>query len=142
MRTTTIPAAVLAALLLSSIVQPVPALAQNAIGEIIVTARQREETLQDVPVTVAAFSEADIQRYNINTLTQLAKMVPNMQINQGGIGDHSAGIALALGIVAGQGDGVDGRDGAIVLELLAGDRNRAGGDQALEGNRVDAVFRN
>ena len=89
MRTLSVSAALAVALLVTIAIQPVPALAQNVIEEIIVTARQREETLQDVPVTVAAFSEADIQRYNINTLTQMAKMVPNMQINQGGSGNGS-----------------------------------------------------
>ena len=73
MRTSTVSAAVLAALLLSSIVQPAPAIAQLAIEEITVTARQREETLQDVPVTVAAFTEEDLQRYAITTLTEAAK---------------------------------------------------------------------
>ena len=91
MRMLSVAAALAVALLVTSLVQPVPALAQDrTIEEIIVTARQREESLQDVPVTVAAFSEADIDRYNINTLTQLAKMVPNMQINQGGSGNGSS----------------------------------------------------
>jgi len=63
--------------------------AESVIEEIIVTARQQAETLQDVPVTVAAFSEADLDRYNITNLVDAAKMVPNMMIAQGGSGNGS-----------------------------------------------------
>jgi len=64
--------------------------AEQVIEEIIVTARQQEETLQDVPVTVAAFSEADLDRYNITNLVDAAKMVPNMVIAHGGSGNGSS----------------------------------------------------
>ena len=58
--------------------------------EIIVTARQQAETLQDVPVTIAAFTEADLDRYNITNLVDAAKMVPNMVIAHGGSGNGSS----------------------------------------------------
>ncbi|MEM7016248.1 MAG: TonB-dependent receptor, partial [Pseudomonadota bacterium] len=57
--------------------------------EIVVTARQVEETLQDVPVTVAVMSEEDLDRYNITNLVDAAKLVPNFQINLGGSGNGS-----------------------------------------------------
>ncbi|MCZ6640768.1 MAG: TonB-dependent receptor [Gammaproteobacteria bacterium] len=59
------------------------------IEEIIVTARQQSETLRDVPVTVTVFTEDDLDRYNINTLTDASKLVPNFQINHGGSGNGS-----------------------------------------------------
>ena len=34
--------------------------AQNALEEVIVTAQKREQSLQDIPVAITAFSEADI----------------------------------------------------------------------------------
>ena len=37
----------------------------TGIEEIIVTARQQAESLQDVPVTVSVMSEMDLDRYNI-----------------------------------------------------------------------------
>ena len=61
----------------------------NTIEEIIVTARQQAEGLQDVPVTIAVMSEQDLERYNITTLVDAAKMVPNMAISQGGSGNGS-----------------------------------------------------
>ena len=60
------------------------------IEEIIVTARQQSETLQDVPVTIAAFTEMDLERYNITNLVDAAKMVPNMRIAHGGSGNGSS----------------------------------------------------
>lgn len=62
----------------------------NTIEEVIVTARQQSETLQDVPVTIAALTEADLDRYNITSLVDAAKMVPNMVIAQGGSGNGSS----------------------------------------------------
>ena len=62
----------------------------NIIEEIIVTARQESESLQDVPVTIAAMTEQDLERYNITTLVDAAKMVPNMRINHGGSGNGSS----------------------------------------------------
>lgn len=62
----------------------------DVLEEIIVTARQQSETLQDVPVTIAALTEADLDRYNITSLVDAAKMVPNMVIAQGGSGNGSS----------------------------------------------------
>ena len=61
----------------------------TGIEEIIVTARQQAESLQDVPVTVSVMSEVDLDRYNITSLTDAAKMVPNFRINAGGSGNGS-----------------------------------------------------
>ena len=69
----------------------VPAFAiEGEIEEVIVTARQQDETLQDVPVTIAAMTEADLERYNITNLVDAAKMVPNMVISHGGSGNGSS----------------------------------------------------
>ena len=62
----------------------------NILEEVIVTARQQAETLQDVPVTIAALTEEDLDRYNITSLVDAAKMVPNMVIAQGGSGNGSS----------------------------------------------------
>ncbi len=59
----------------------------SVIEEVTVTARRQVETLQDVPVTIAAMTEADLDRYNITNLVDAAKMVPNMLIAQGGSGN-------------------------------------------------------
>lgn len=49
-------------------------------GEIIVTARRREETLQDVPVVITAFTGEDLDRYGISSLNDVAVMTPGLVI--------------------------------------------------------------
>lgn len=50
--------------------------------EIIVTARKREERLLDVPVAISAVSEADIERYAVDSLTAIAQQVPQLIIGE------------------------------------------------------------
>ncbi len=85
------PLPTLALLACFAVVTPASVLAAEGevIEEIIVTARQQAETLQDVPVTIAALTEADLDRYNITNLVDAAKMVPNMVISHGGSGNGS-----------------------------------------------------
>jgi len=47
---------------------------------ITVTARQREENVQDTPVTVTAFTEAQIERIGVQSMRDYAKLVPNLQL--------------------------------------------------------------
>lgn len=49
-------------------------------GEIVVTARKRDEKLIDVPVTVSVLSTADIARYDSNDLVRLAEMTPTVVV--------------------------------------------------------------
>ncbi len=71
-------------------------IAYAQMDEIIVQARKREESLQEVPVTIAALGEADLDRFQIDTIAEVAGFVPNFQIQQGGSG--SGGTLLLRGI--------------------------------------------
>lgn len=51
-------------------------------SEIIVTARRREETLLEVPVTVGVVSSEELDRYSTDTLDQLAEIVPGVQVGR------------------------------------------------------------
>ncbi len=58
-----------------------PAMAQSAqMEEVIVTARKRDESYQDVPVTVNVFTEATIKDAGIDRPADFIQMVPNMQL--------------------------------------------------------------
>lgn len=46
--------------------------------DVVVTARRREERLQDVPVSVAAFSGESLERSNVRTLTDLTTVAPGL----------------------------------------------------------------
>jgi iron complex outermembrane receptor protein len=50
---------------------------------IVVTARRREETLQEVPVAVSAFNEQDLVELQASNIDGLQGAVPNMNIVQG-----------------------------------------------------------
>jgi iron complex outermembrane receptor protein len=68
-----------------------PAFAQTASNEasasapedIIVTARKRDETSIAVPVTITAISAADIERRNIATIDDVARLVPSLIVGEG-----------------------------------------------------------
>jgi outer membrane receptor protein involved in Fe transport len=57
------------------------------VEEVIVTARAREETLQDVPISVSLVSGKTIDETGIDNLEELATSVPNFTVTQDPIGD-------------------------------------------------------
>lgn len=73
----------------------------QAIEEIIVTARRREETLQEAPVSITAFSAAALESRNITKFSDLNLAVPNVTIagsisnSQGGFNVGIRGLAQA-----------------------------------------------
>jgi iron complex outermembrane receptor protein len=70
-----------------------PAIAQSAstaaapedtgLTEIVVTARKVAENLQDVPISVTAFSGADLQRQNVQKFQDLANFTPGLTMRPG-----------------------------------------------------------
>ena len=50
------------------------------LDQVIVTARKREETLQDVPIAVSAFTAATLFKQNVQNLSDLQGKVPSLQI--------------------------------------------------------------
>ena len=72
---------------------PASVSAQETLEEIVVTARQREERLQDTPVAVSAFSEQQIEQKFVQDLRDLGRYAPNVTI--GAIpGFRAASIAI------------------------------------------------
>jgi outer membrane receptor protein involved in Fe transport len=75
--------------LLGTIAGPLPALAQEetlVLEEVIVTATRRTQSLQDVPISVAALSGETLDKMNIRNLEELAVYVPNFSKGESGIG--------------------------------------------------------
>jgi iron complex outermembrane recepter protein len=114
------------ALLASAMVSPL-ALAQEATGTpetptstkatldtVTVTARKREETLQDVPVAVTAFSAEALDRLNIEDLSDLDSQVPNLTI-YAARGSSSTITAYIRGV--GQSDPLWGVDPGVGLYM-------------------------
>ena len=80
------------AVLLASGLAAGNALAQ--LEEVIVTAQKREQSLQETPISITAFSEADIEAKRISNVKDLANFVPNVQIVESPGGTSGATIAI------------------------------------------------
>ena len=49
--------------------------------EIVVTARKRQESLQDAPISITAFSGEGLERRNITALADISQITPNLVFN-------------------------------------------------------------
>jgi iron complex outermembrane recepter protein len=140
---------------ISSAVAPTSAQAQSAtvssssvLEEITVTARKKDETALSVPVSITAFSSADIERLNISSFTDYATKTPNMTFsygtaNYGYVDSHT----IAIRGVSGAGttgfyiddtpvpDSLDPRVVDIArIEVLKGPQGTLFGQSSLGGN--------
>jgi iron complex outermembrane receptor protein len=60
-----------------------PAARRSGVEAITVTARKREENLQEVPIAVTAFSADDLRQREINTVGDIRLSTPNLQFLRG-----------------------------------------------------------
>jgi iron complex outermembrane receptor protein len=147
----------LAGLLAGSALLSVPlwtneAAAQEAIEEIVVTARHRSENIQSVPIAITAVTGADIEEARITTLQGLEHSVPNLvfgetgssgetHIGIRGIGDFSRNIGFDTrvgvyidGVFAGQSLAVDqGLVDLAQIEVLRGPQGTLFGKNSSSG---------
>ena len=102
-------AGVLAAL--SAVLSATPVLAQTApvtevkpaaddSGDIVVTARKREESLLETPVALSVFSGESLKTLNVTNLADVGKYVPNLNISRYGVGNtaQAAVFIRAIGL--------------------------------------------
>ncbi len=93
-RKTTLSALGCAALLASSGVQAQEQDQPGAGGlleEIVVTAQRREEKVQDVPIAISAFSDAQLEQLNVNEALGIVRLIPNL------LGFNNTGLGTANG---------------------------------------------
>ncbi len=85
--------------------------------EIVVTARKREESLQDTPIAISAFSAVALERQQIVNTEDLDQVAPNLQFASYGplTGNNSAAQVFIRGI--GQSDGSSGVDPGVGLYI-------------------------
>lgn len=84
------------------------------LDQIVVTARKRNETLQDVPIAVSAFTTADLRTQNVLNLGDLQGKVPSLQV-YAARGSNTTLTAYIRGI--GQADPTWGFDPAVGIYL-------------------------
>ena len=85
--------AVLTSIPLVSMAQP----ADNrsaTIEEVIVTAQKVEESLQDTPVSVAAFSQDDLEQIGVSEASDVAKFTPNLTMRKQTASQDNYAIAI------------------------------------------------
>ena len=70
----------------------------SALEEIVVTARRREENLQEVPVAITALSAEDLEIRSIENIKDLQLFLPNVDIRGGGITGGTSGIFTIRGV--------------------------------------------
>ena len=94
--------------------QDAEASAESDSGEIIVTARRREEALIDVPVAITALSGAELERTGAMDITALAETVPNVTL-EASRATNSTLTAFIRGV--GQQDPVSGFEQGVGIYL-------------------------
>ncbi len=105
-----------------------PAFAQNqdesaVLAEIVVTARKREERLQDVPVSISAFSSKMIAEYGVRDLSKLSDFAPNFSYEAfggriGAEGDTSRPVIRGQSNILGEGNAAFFVDGIPYSESI------------------------
>ncbi len=70
----------------------------SAFEEIVVTARKREESLQDVPLAITAFTEKDIEARGMADLMDTGKFTPNFTFSSFGNGNNTHAALFMRGI--------------------------------------------
>ena len=68
-----------------------PAHAQIAVEEIVVTARRRDESLQEIPLAITAFTAQDIEDAGFQDLGDLALQTAGLEFNARGSGSRQVG---------------------------------------------------
>ncbi len=76
---------------------PVAAQAQLVLEEVVVTARKREESLQETPVAVSALSGDALSELGLTSIADLTRVVPNVDLYTGN-GTAGAGNAFIRGV--------------------------------------------
>ncbi len=85
-------------LLTASILVPLPVVtyAQGELEEIVVTARKREESLVDTPISITAFTADDLDVRQITSINQIDESTPNLMFKVGTANSGFGGAATVF----------------------------------------------
>ncbi|MCC5793202.1 MAG: TonB-dependent receptor [Chromatiales bacterium] len=111
-----VAAACTTALLLAS-----PAQAQRVVEEIIVTAQLREQSLQDVPLAIAAFDQRALSRAGVRDLRDLTQLSPSLVLTS--TQSESAGTTARIRGIGTTGDNL-GLESSVAVFVDGVYRNR------------------
>src|SRR6202795_301297 len=115
----------------------------DALEEITVTAQRRSQSMQDVPISMQAFTGQALQQLNIQTFDDYIKFLPNVTSANNGPGQNEVFMrGLSAGSQASQGSGSTGvwPNVAIYLDNQSGQLpNRNLDIYAADLNRIEVL---
>ncbi|TDG14866.1 TonB-dependent receptor [Seongchinamella unica] len=123
-----IPALVSAALVTPLSSSPVKAQEHLALEEILVTASRRVESLQEVAMSVSAFSTDFLQNTGVNGLAALEEYTPNLKITPGGTDSNATSIRIRGIGSMGTNAGIDPSVGVFIDGIYQGRAGMSIGD--------------
>ncbi len=77
------PARLLMTASVFALIAPEVALSQVQLEEVVVTAQKRNQSLQDVGITMSAFTRSDLSELNVGDTQEIAANIANVQVNYG-----------------------------------------------------------
>ena len=117
-------------------VKPAPA-DNTAIEEIVVTATKREQTLQDVPISVAVTGQQTIERAQVRDLIDLQSVVPSLKVSQFNATGQTNFVIRGFG----NGNGNDGIESSVgvFIDGVYRSRSAAALDDLPEVERIEVL---
>ena len=114
-----------------------PAPSASMVEEIIVTATKREQTLQDVPISVAVTGQQTIERAQVRDLIDLQSVVPSLKVSQLNAVSQTNFIIRGFG----NGNGNDGIESSVGVFIDGVYRSRSGSalDDLPEVARIEVL---
>ena len=109
----------------------------NAISEIVVTATKREQTLQDVPISVAVTGQQTIERAQVRDLIDLQSVVPSLKVSQFNATGQTNFVIRGFG----NGNGNDGIESSVgvFIDGVYRSRSAAALDDLPEVERIEVL---
>lgn len=114
-----------ATILAAAIGFPAPVSAQEPLDEVIVSARKREESLQQVPLSVAVFNTEELRERNIQSVYDVATFTPNFNFTRNVVGRRLDAPSIRGQFTVSQNFGFEGNvafyvDGAYISGTASG----------------------
>jgi iron complex outermembrane receptor protein len=116
---------------------PPPASSAATVEEIIVTATKREQTLQDVPISVSVTGPKTLERAQIRDLIDLQSVVPSLKVSQFNAASQTNFIIRGFG----NGNGNDGIESSVgvFIDGVYRSRSAAALDDLPEVERIEVL---
>ncbi|MCK5910686.1 MAG: TonB-dependent receptor [Caulobacter sp.] len=109
----------------------------TAVDEIVVTATKREQTLQDVPISVAVTGQQTIERAQVRDLIDLQSVVPSLKVSQFNATGQTNFVIRGFG----NGNGNDGIESSVgvFIDGVYRSRSAAALDDLPEVERIEVL---